>query len=190
MEWKERTEMRANHIAVFGALVASAGALAVKGADLPSVPPPPSSALEDRVGHELRMLPYYSVFDDLSYRVDGSTVTLTGQVTQPVIKIDAESAVKHIAGVTNVNSQIEVLPLSDFDRRIRMKAYFAIYGYGPLQRYGLGTRPPIHILVKDGHITLKGVVDSDMDRNMVYIRANQVPGAFSVTNELVVQKQS
>jgi hyperosmotically inducible protein len=197
--------MRSDHIVVFGMLVASAVVASATdaGAEFPSLPaasdpsssnPGPSgpagASLVDRVRHEMRMLPYYSVFDDLSFRVDDSTVILMGQVTRPVLKTDAEAAVKHLAGVTKVDNQIEVLPLSDFDHQIRLKTYFAIYGFGPLQRYGLGSWPSIHILVKNGQVTLKGVVDSEADRNLVYIRANQVPGVFSVTNGLLVDKQS
>ena len=151
---------------------------------------PPASgdkSLEDRVRHELRMLPYYSVFDELNFSVAGDRVTLAGEVTNPVLKTDAENAVKHVAGVSAVDSQIEVLPLSAFDRNIRMRTYFAIYGYGPLQKYGAGTWPSIHILVKNGNVRLVGVVDSATDRNMAYIRANSVPGVFAVTNDLRVQ---
>jgi hypothetical protein len=148
------------------------------------------ASLEERVRHELAMVPYYNVFDDLSFRVDGGTVTLLGEVTQPVVKIDAGNAVKHVEGVQRVDNQIEVLPLSDFDRQIRMRTYFAIYGFGPLQRYSLGVVPSIHILVKNGNVTLTGFVNSDTDRNMAYIRANSVPGVFSVKNDLRVDKQS
>ncbi len=98
--------------------------------------------------------------------------------------------VKRLPGVAKVDNQIEVMSVSGFDRQIRMRTYFAIYGFGPLERYGAGVYPSIHILVKDGHVTLKGVVDSEADRNMAYIRANQVPGVFSVTNELSVDKHS
>jgi len=186
--------MKANYIAVLGILVAPVFISAANVTpDLPSLPSssgPAGVSLEDRVRHEIRMLPYYSVFDDLSFRLDGSVVTLAGQVTRPVLKSDAEAVVKRLAGVTQVDNQIEVLPLSSFDHQIRLKTYFAIYGFGPLERYGLGSWPSIHILVKNGHVTLKGVVDSEADRNMAYIRANQVPGVFSVTNELLVGRQS
>jgi hyperosmotically inducible protein len=134
------------------------------------------------------MLPYYNVFDDIGFTVTGDRVTLTGQVTNPVLRTDAENAVKHLSGVGSVDDQIEVLPLSEFDRNIRMRTYFAIYGYGPLQKYGLGSWPSIHILVKDGHVRLVGVVNSTADSDMAYIRANGVPGVFSVTNELRVEK--
>jgi len=186
--------MKTSHVALMGMLAVPMFAAAGKPAPDPtSVPPssgPAAAGLEDRVRHEIRMLPYYSVFDDLTFRVEGSTVTLAGEVTRPVLKSDAEAVVKRLAGVAKVDNQIEILPLSSFDHQIRLRTYFAIYGFGPLERYGAGTLPSIHILVQDGHVTLKGAVDSDADRNLAYIRANQVPGVFSVTNELRVDKHS
>jgi osmotically-inducible protein OsmY len=145
-----------------------------------------SAPIEERVRHELAMSPYYNVFDNLSFRIDHGTVILGGQVTQPVVSNDAERAVKHLAGVSAVKNEIEVLPLSDFDNQIRWRTYFAIYGYGPLERYSMGTQPPIRIIVKNGNVTLLGDVLNEMDRNIVNIRANGVPGVFSVTNELKV----
>ncbi len=144
--------------------------------------------LENKVRHELVMLPYLNVFDDVSYRVDGGTVTLFGKVTQPVLKSDAANAVKHIEGVTRVDNQIEVLPLSPFDNQIRLRTYRAIYGFAPLQRYGLGVIPSIHIIVKNGNVTLAGAVSSETDRNLAYLRANGVSGVFSVTNQIRVDK--
>lgn len=146
--------------------------------------------LTQEVRHELVMLPYYSIFDDLGYRVDGSTVTLFGAVTRPTLKSDAENVVRRIEGVTRVTNQIEVLPLSPFDNRIRVATYRAIYGYGPLQRYALGALPPIHIIVKNGHVTLTGVVANEGDKNMANIRANGVAGVFSVENDLRVERKS
>jgi len=144
--------------------------------------------LEESVRHELVMQPYYNVFDDISFRVDQGTVTLFGSVHDPVVKRDAESAVKHIEGVSQVQNQIEVQPLSTFDNRVRLQTYFAIYGYGPLQRYGMGTQPPIRILVKNGHVTLAGIVANEGDKNLAFIRANGVPGVFSVTNDLRTER--
>ena len=141
------------------------------------------------VRHELVMLPYYGVFDDLGYRVEGSTVTLFGAVTQPRLKDDAGSAVKSIEGVTRVDNQIEVLPLSPNDDRIRRAAYNTIYSKAPLQRYQLGAVPPIHIIVKNGNITLIGIVDNEMDKNIAGIAANSVHGAFKVDNQLTVSKK-
>jgi hypothetical protein len=143
--------------------------------------------LEASVRHELASLPYYGVFDSLSFRVDGGQVTLLGQVTQSVVREDAERAVKKLPGVRSVNNQVEVLPLSRMDDQIRRSIYYAVYGYGPLERYGLGSEPAIRILVKNGRVTLTGVVANAMDRTMVYQRANSVPGVFSVTNNLLIE---
>jgi hyperosmotically inducible protein len=148
---------------------------------------PASAQLEDRVRHELAALPYYTVFDNLAFRVDAGQVTLIGQVTQPVVKEDAERAVRKLAGVRGVNSQIEILPLSRTDDQIRRNIYYAVYGYGPLERYGLGSAPGIRIVVKNGRVTLTGVVANALDRNMAYQRANTVPGVFSVTNNLLIE---
>jgi hyperosmotically inducible periplasmic protein len=130
------------------------------------------------------MLPWLSVFDNLEYQVDGSQVTLSGQVTQPFLKDEAEDAVKRIAGVTQVVDQIEVLPLSPYDNSIRRAEYRAIYGYPSLSRYGMGTLPSIRIIVNNGRVTLAGIVDTQADSDTANIRANGVPGVFSVTNEL------
>ncbi len=143
--------------------------------------------LVKEVRHELVMLPYYGVFDNLSYRVEGGTVTLMGQVTRPTLKSDAENVVKHLEGVTQVVNKIEVLPLSPMDDRIRRATYRAIYGSSELgDRYGFQAVPSIHIIVNNGHVTLQGVVNNQTDRNVANIKANSVPGVFSVTNELQV----
>jgi len=142
--------------------------------------------LEERVRHELAMLPYYNVFDDLSFRVDDGKVTLLGEVTQPVLKDDAGKAVKHVEGVRSVDNEIEVLPLSPFDSQIRRSIYRAIYGYPGLQRYALGAVPSIHIIVKNGHVALEGVVTTEQDKQLAYLRANTVPNVFSVDNHLRV----
>src|ERR1700752_5395912 len=138
--------------------------------------------------HELVMLPYYSIFDNLAYRVDGSKVTLFGQVTRHTLKSDAQNVVKKIEGVTSVDNQIEVLPLSPNDDRVRIAVYRAIFSPPELQRYGMGAIPSIHIIVKNGNVTLVGVVAHEMDKNVAGIASNGVPGVFSVKNELMVQK--
>ena len=140
------------------------------------------------VRHELVMLPYYSVFDNLAYRVDGSKVTLFGQVTRPTLKSDAENVVKKVEGVTSVDNEIEVLPVSPNDDQIRRAVYRAIFSRPNLDRYAMGAIPSIHIIVKNGNVTLVGVVDNDADRNVAGIAANGVPGVFKVTNELQVQR--
>jgi hyperosmotically inducible protein len=143
--------------------------------------------LTQEVRHQLVLLPFYSVFDNLEYKVDGSEVTLLGQVTLPTVKVDAENAVKHIEGVTKVNNKIEVLPVSPMDDQIRRAEFRAIYSEPALQRYAFGPVPPIHIIVKNGHVTLEGVVDTQADKELVYMRANGVPGVFSVTSNLRVE---
>ena len=140
------------------------------------------------VRHELVMLPYYGVFDNLAYRVDGGKVTLFGQVTRPTLKSDAENVVKRIEGVERVDNEIEVLPLSPNDDRIRLAVYRAIFSKPPLQRYQMGAVPPIHIIVKNGNVTLIGVISSEGDKNIAGIAANGVPGVFGVTNNLGVEK--
>ena len=140
------------------------------------------------VRHELLMLPYFGVFDNIAYKVDGFNVTLMGQVVRPTTKSDAENAVKHIEGVEKVDNQIEVLPPSPMDEGIRRREFRAIYGYPALERYALGVQKPIRIIVKGGHVTLEGVVDSEGDKNLAGIRANGVPNVFSVTNNLQVEK--
>ena len=142
--------------------------------------------LQKRVRHELVMLPYFSVFDNLSYRIDNGVVTLMGEVTRPTLKSDAEHVVARIEGVKGVHNAIEVLPLSNFDDRIRLATYRAIYGYGPLQRYRLGNQAAIRIIVKNGNVSLEGFVDTAMDKSLANMRANQVPGVFSVNNQLQV----
>jgi hyperosmotically inducible protein len=132
------------------------------------------------------MLPYYGVFDDLEYNVNGNTVTLIGHVTRPTLKSDAEKAVADIEGVERVDNKIEVLPLSAMDDRIRMAGYRAIYGQSGLDRYALQAVPPIHIIVDNGHVTLVGSVASQGDKNLAGIRANTVGGVFSVDNLLKV----
>lgn len=143
--------------------------------------------LVKEVRHELVMLPYYGVFDNLSFKVEGFKVTLLGQVTQPTLKSTAGNVVKAIEGVESVDNQIEVLPLSPNDDRIRRAAYRAIYARAPLDRYALQAVPPIHIIVKNGNITLEGVVANEGDRNMANIKANGVSGAFKVVNNLQVE---
>ncbi len=138
------------------------------------------------VRHELLMLPYFGVFDNIAYKVEGYTVTLLGQVANPVNKSDAENAVKHIEGVEKVDNQIEVLPLSPMDDRLRHRLFKAIYGYPALEKYSLGVQKPIRIIVKNGNVTLEGVVDNQMDKNLAGIRANGVSGTFSVNNNLQV----
>jgi hyperosmotically inducible periplasmic protein len=148
-----------------------------------------TEAIEKQVRHELNMLPYVNAFDFMTFTVDDNgNVTLNGQVTNPVLRSDANNVVKRIEGVERVDNQIQVLPVSFFDDGLRVRLFRSIYGYPTLQKYVLGVQKPIRIIVQNGHVTLMGVVDSEMDRNIAGIRANGVPGVFSVTNQLQVVK--
>jgi hyperosmotically inducible protein len=170
-----------------------------------SLPAPPSAGSADRtvnavqqagtlaedrltreIRHVLLMLPYYGVFDNLAYHTDGGTVTLIGQVTRPTLKKDAENVVRKVEGVDRVVNDIEVLPVSPEDDRIRMAVYRAIYGDTTLSRYAVQAVPPIHIIVENGKVTLEGVVASEADKNMPALRASGVSGVFSVNNNLRV----
>lgn len=139
------------------------------------------------IRHELVMLPYYGVFDNLAYKVDGYNVTLMGQVTRPTLKSSAENVVKGIEGVQKIVNNIEVLPVSPNDDRLRLALYRSIYGHTALNRYALNAVPPIHIIVKNGQVTLEGVVANEMDKNVANLQANGVPGVFGVTNNLRVE---
>jgi hyperosmotically inducible periplasmic protein len=138
----------------------------------------PEQRIQREVLHELLMLPYYSVFDDLKYEVNGNTVTLMGAVVNPTVKSDAEGRVKHIEGVQNVVNNIKVLPPSSMDDQIRREEYRAIYGSDGLYRYAMGAVPSIHIIVDNGHVTLTGMVDNQADKNDAKLRASSVPGVL------------
>jgi len=138
------------------------------------------------VRHELVMLPYYTVFDNLAYKVDGNNVTLFGQVSRPTLKSDAERAVKHIEGVESVTNNIEVLPLSPNDDQIRRAVYRAIYSQPGLDLYSLRAVPTIHIIVKNGNVTLAGAVANQGDKQRAVIAAKGVSGVFSVSDEIQV----
>ncbi|HWC96461.1 MAG TPA: BON domain-containing protein [Candidatus Sulfopaludibacter sp.] len=176
------------YVLALGALLCVPGA-AQKGADRYAGGNMPNDRISKEVRHELVMLPYYGVFDNLAYSVNGGYVTLLGQVTNPTLKSDAEGVVKHIEGVTHVDNKIEVLPLSSFDNQTRVAVFRAIYGYPGLDRYGMQAVPSIHIIVNNGHVVLEGVVDSQADKDLATLRAKTVAGVFSVTNNLQVAKK-
>jgi hyperosmotically inducible protein len=164
-------------------LVLGMGKMAI-GQEQPSSPA--QSRIQREVRHELLMLPYFGVFDNIAYQVDGDTVTLLGSVTRPTLKSDAENVVKRIEGVSRVVNKIDVLPPSSMDDQLRVALFRAIYGYPALEKYSLGVQKPIRIIVKSGQITLEGVVDSQADKDLAGMRAKGVPGGFSVTNNLRV----
>ncbi len=149
------------------------------------------SHLAEQVRKELVLLPYYGIFDQLAFEIKGlDTVVLTGQVTRPTLKSEAENAVRRIEAVGKVENQIEVLPNSPNDDRIRIATYKAIYFKPGLDRYALRAVPPIHIIVKNGEVTLSGVVATEMAKNIAGMTANGVPGVFKVTNYLRVEKET
>jgi hyperosmotically inducible periplasmic protein len=145
-------------------------------------------SLHKLIRKKLVTLPYYGVFDNLAYRVDRDTVTLYGQVVRPSTRKDAERRIADIEGVARIINKIEVLPLSPFDDRLRVQAYNTVFGTSSLYRYAMGANPSIHIIVNRGHITLEGVVSNKMDKQLAYMAARSVPGAFSVTNNLMVER--
>lgn len=174
------------------ALVAVTFAMgASKALSAATAPPTNDSAqyeawLTKQVRHDLVTLPWYGVFDNLEYQVHGTEVVLSGQVVDPVTKSDAANTVKRLEGVTRVENNIKVLPLSPADNHIRFAEYRTIYSEPALSRYGMGAIPSIHIIVDNGHVTLEGVVDNAADSDVATLRANTVPGVFSVTNHLRV----
>lgn len=149
------------------------------------------SHLSEKVRKELILLPYYGIFDQLAFEIkDLDTVVLSGQVTRPALKSDAERAVSRLEAVGKVENLIEVLPTSPNDDRIRIATYRAIYSKPGLDRYALQAVPPIHIIVKNGEVTLVGVVATEMDKNVAGMAANGVAGVFKVTNNLRAEKES
>ena len=142
-----------------------------------------------KIRKELVTLPFYSVFDNLAFKYEDGKVILYGQVSRPTLKSDAKRVVERVAGVEEVENRIEVLPLSNFDDRIRLATYRAIYRQPGLDRLALQAVPPIHIIVKNGNVTLEGVVPTKGDATRAFIAANGVSGVFSVTNNLRVEKE-
>jgi hyperosmotically inducible protein len=163
-------------------------------ASSPTVAAPQSSTQQSEdlatlkeIRKKLVTLPYYGVFDNLAYKLEGDTLILYGQVVRPSTRKDAERRVKKIEGIEQVVNKIEVLPLSGFDDRIRVRAFRALFRFGSLYRYAAGVNPSIHIIVKGGHVTLEGVVANKSDSQLAYIAVNQVPDVFSVTNNLRIE---
>jgi hyperosmotically inducible protein len=145
--------------------------------------------LENEIRRELLMLPYYGVFDLLTFSVEkGGTVRLMGYTVRPTLKSDAERRVKSLSGVEQVVNDIEVLPTSPADDRIRLAIARNIYRTETLERYGFQANPSIHIIVKNGRVTLAGVVDNDADKTIAGMKAREVGGVFEVTNNLRVER--
>jgi len=181
-----------NGFAAFALFVAMAASVATVSAGTPLAAVGQGfdqQQVSKRVRKELVMLPYYGVFDNLAYAVEGRTVTLYGQVVRPTTRSDAARRVAKIKGVEQVVNNIEVLPLSSFDDRIRAQAYRSIFNTGGLYRYAMGTNPSLHIVVNRGHITLEGVVANRMDKQLAEFAARELPGVFSVTNNLRAESE-
>lgn len=140
-----------------------------------------------KVRRELVTLPYYGVFDNLAYKIEGPTVTLYGQVYRPTTRADAERRISKIKGIERVINNIEVLPLSSFDDSVRARTFRALVRTGGLDRYMRGANPSIHIIVNRGQVSLEGVVSGKGDKQLAYFAARGVTGAFSVTNNLRVE---
>lgn len=146
-------------------------------------------SIEDQVRKKILKLPRYEIFDAISYKVTGDTVTLSGKVRNAVNKGDAERSVKKIAGVGRVVNRIEVLPLGSFDEEIRTRLYYTLARSGGLSRYLWTANPSVRLIVDRGHVALEGYVSTRGDYNTMNILAHGVPGVFSVTNNLVVDKE-
>ena len=143
--------------------------------------------LTKEVRHVLVTQPFYTLFDNLQYRIEGTKVVLLGQVVSPgQLKSDAGKSVRNIEGVEAVDNQIKILPPSPMDDQIRRAEFRAIYSFPSLQMYALRSVPPIHIIVDNGHVTLEGSVAREADKDAANVRANTVPNVFSVTNNLIV----
>jgi hyperosmotically inducible protein len=179
-----KTKILALAVAVF---IAATTAVA---ASKPTIKDDINFQTENQVRKSILKLPYYGVFDNIAFSVNGDTVTLYGQVVRPTTRSEAAKRVSKIEGIDRVVNKIEVLPLSNFDDSIRARTYRAVFSKGSLYRYAAGTNPSVHIIVRNGRVTLEGVVANQGDRNLAYIAANSVPGVFSVTNNLQVERRS
>lgn len=146
-----------------------------------------TEGLAHEVRHQLTVLPYVSVFDHIAFTLNGNDVTLTGQVVRHTLKTEAEAGVKSIEGVGAVVNQIEELPASAGDDELRRAAYRAIYEDTALSRYAVDELPSIHIIVKNGNVTLEGQVVSEADKNRALVRAGLVANVSGVKNNLVVR---
>ncbi|HEX8653199.1 MAG TPA: BON domain-containing protein [Pyrinomonadaceae bacterium] len=170
-------------LAAMLAIATSAAVAAPKATDQKGDQP-----VAEQVRHQLLKLPYYGIFDNLAYKVEGGTVTLYGQVVRPITRSDAATVVKRIKGVEQVINNIDVLPASSFDDAIRARTVRELYRMGSLYRYTRGVHPSLHIIVRGGHVTLEGVVATKTDKQLAYLAASRVPGVFSVTNNLRAER--
>lgn len=158
---------------------------AVKPAARAVIPEEPQ--LSHEIRHQLYVLPYYSVFDYVAFRLDGTTVTLTGYVLRPTLRANAEAAVKSLEGVASVQNLIEVLPKSPSDYDARRAVYRAIFEDSTLQKYAASEVPAVHIILRNGEVTLEGAVATDAEKNLASARASSVSGVSAVKNNLSVR---
>jgi hyperosmotically inducible protein len=176
-----------DRVVIAAALLAAVG---IAGASTGSgaVAPRTDEDLAKQVRHEILMYPYYTIWDDVNFRVNHGSVELTGAVSQPYKKFAIEKSVQHVPGVTSVTDRLEVLPLSSMDDRLRLQVARAIYGYPALSRYAQGSLPSIHVIVDNGHVTLTGVVANNFDKQVAGVRANSAGLSFGpVINNLRVE---
>jgi len=155
-----------------------------------SAPNPEEPQLSHEIRHQLFVLPYYSVFDYIAFRLDGDKVTLTGYVLRPTLRADAEAAVKSLEGVSSVKDLIEVLPKSPSDDDSRRAVYRAIFEDSTLQRYAVSDVPVVHIIVRNGEVTLEGAVATDAEKNLASTRTSGVPGISGVKNNLSIHPKA
>jgi hyperosmotically inducible protein len=167
-------------------LLASFGHISVASTPKATTTNTQTRSLEEKVQHALRMLPYYGVFDEIRFSVDGDTVTLAGAVLRPTLKSDAQHAVTNVDGVKTIINDLEVLPLSRADDALRLNLYRAVYSQPGFEKYAIQTAKPIRIVVRNGEVKLVGVVGSQLDKTMAGTAARNVPFAFSVTNNLTI----
>ena len=176
--------MKARALVLMLGMIAAGFSLSAKNAVASTAD---NAGLQRQVEHQLNMLPYVNAFDYMNFTVsENGVVTLSGEVTNPVLKRDAFNAVKRVAGVERVDNQIAVLPVSFYDNGLRIRLFRTIYGEPALQKYGVGAEKNIRIIVANGHVTLVGFVDNQGDKTIAGIRAGSVPGIFSVDNQLQV----
>jgi hyperosmotically inducible protein len=155
-----------------------------------TAPKPEEPQLPREIRHQLLVLPYYSVFDYIAFTLEGGKVTLTGYVLRPTLRGDAEAAVKSLEGVSSVKNLIEILPKSSTDDDSRRAVYRAIFEDSTLQRYAVSDVPVIHILLRNGEVTLEGVVSSEPEKNLASIRASSVSGITGVINHISIHPKN
>lgn len=178
------------HLLLGSALLLSAGIAGAANSPNSSAPQT-DEALAGSVRHEIAMYPYYGIFDDVNYRVVNGNVALTGAVTEPWKKDAIGKSVQHIPGVASVTNQVKVLPLSPMDNQLRQRIARAIYSDPVLSRYAVQAIPPIHIIVDNGHVTLDGVVNNDLEKQVAGLRASTTGLGFGpVINNLRVENSS